>query len=187
MHRIDTPSATSNNLFTDGSPTGGVPATVVDSSWLNDLQENIVAVITAAGVPLTKGRSSDLLDAIRGLAGEGLFNGGSAASDYLMIPFRDRSSGTRKSLIVQWGATPVLGPGIVTRVTFPIAFPEKIVYTPKFSEASQLPTATNLWQVAGVSLSGFDAATVGRISYNNGSPQLTMPVDGSMNWFALGF
>lgn len=65
MHRIDVPSATPDHLFTEGSPTGGVPATVVSDDWLNDVQENICNVIEQAGLPLTKGRKQDLTDAIR--------------------------------------------------------------------------------------------------------------------------
>lgn len=66
MHRIDVPSATVDHLFTEGSPTAGVPATQVSASWMNDVQENIMAVLSAAGVTPTKGRAADLLDAIVG-------------------------------------------------------------------------------------------------------------------------
>lgn len=69
MHRIDVPSATVDHKFTEGSPAGGVPATTVSADWLNDLQENIMAVLTAGGVPGTKGRAADLLDALRGISG----------------------------------------------------------------------------------------------------------------------
>lgn len=65
MHRIDGPGATVDNKFTDGDPVGGVPATVVTDDWLNDVQENVMAVLGAAPVTPTKGRADDLLDAIR--------------------------------------------------------------------------------------------------------------------------
>lgn len=64
MHRIDVPSATPDGLFTEGSPTGGIPATTVSGDWLNDLQENIMDVLTAGGVTATKGRAADLAEAI---------------------------------------------------------------------------------------------------------------------------
>lgn len=67
MHRIDVPSATADNKFTDGSPSGGIPATSVPAVWLNDLQENIMAVLAAAGIAGTKGDSQDLLDAINAI------------------------------------------------------------------------------------------------------------------------
>lgn len=67
MHRIDGPGATVDNKFTDGDPVGGVQATMVTDDWLNDVQENIMAVLVAAGVAPTKGRAADLLDSIKKL------------------------------------------------------------------------------------------------------------------------
>lgn len=69
MHRIDTPSATTDNRFTEGSPTGGVPATTVAADWLNDLQENVCRVIEAAGIVLDKGNHDQLKQAIESLGG----------------------------------------------------------------------------------------------------------------------
>lgn len=66
MHRIDGAGATVDNKFTDGDPVGGVQATVVTDDWLNDVQENILAVLSAAGVTPTKGRANDLLDSMKG-------------------------------------------------------------------------------------------------------------------------
>lgn len=70
MHRIDTPSATAEHTFTEGSPTGGVPATVVSDDWLNDLQENVCRAVEAAGITLSKGDYNQLLNAIRYLGGQ---------------------------------------------------------------------------------------------------------------------
>jgi len=75
MHRIDGAGATVDNKFTDGDPVGGVQATVVTAAWLNDFQENIMAVLAAAGVSPTKGRAADLLDAIRTYSGGGIVGG----------------------------------------------------------------------------------------------------------------
>lgn len=69
MHRIDGPGATSGGLFTEGSPAGGVPATVVTDDWMNDVQENLIALLTAAGITPTKGRAADVMDSIRTLTG----------------------------------------------------------------------------------------------------------------------
>lgn len=68
MHRIDGPGATVNHLFTDGDPVSGTQATIVTDDWLNDLQENVISVLIAAGVTPVKGRSSDLLDSLRKLS-----------------------------------------------------------------------------------------------------------------------
>lgn len=65
MHRIDGPGATVDNKFTDGDPVGGIQATVVTDEWLNDVQENIMAVLAAASVSPVKGQIDQLLLAIR--------------------------------------------------------------------------------------------------------------------------
>lgn len=67
MHRIDGPTAAPGGLWTEGDPIGGVPATIVSDDYMNDLQENVMAVLTAAGVSPTKGRAADLLDSIKAL------------------------------------------------------------------------------------------------------------------------
>lgn len=118
MHRIDVPSATVDNKFTEGSPSGGVAATVLSADWLNDLQENLAAVVEAAGVALTKGRALDLLDAIKVLIAA-VPTGAVAASNGLYpLP---------GGFILQWGA--VTGPGSPVNnrwegnLTFPVSMP----------------------------------------------------------------
>lgn len=82
MHRIDVPSATPDHLFTEGSPTGGVPATIVPADWLNDLQENVCQAILSSGLPLTKGRALDLFDAITAVATGGVQTNMAALNGY---------------------------------------------------------------------------------------------------------
>lgn len=72
MHRIDAPGATQENLFTEGNPTLGIPATQVSDDWLNDVQENIAEVIEAAGIVLDKGNYAQLTSAILALIMEAL-------------------------------------------------------------------------------------------------------------------
>lgn len=69
MHRIDGPGATVDNKFTDGDPVGGVQSTVVLAGWLNDVQETIISVLTAASITPIKGDYSQLLEAIRSVSG----------------------------------------------------------------------------------------------------------------------
>lgn len=64
MHRIDGAGATVDNKFTQGNPGAGTPATVVTADWLNDVQENIFAVLVAGSITATKNRAADLKDAI---------------------------------------------------------------------------------------------------------------------------
>ncbi|WP_339500227.1 hypothetical protein [Pseudomonas silesiensis] len=68
MHRIDVPSATVDHLFTEGSPTAGVPATIVTADWMNDVQEEVMSVLEAAGIAPVKGTQDQLLKAIRAIS-----------------------------------------------------------------------------------------------------------------------
>ena len=65
MHRIDGPGATVDNKFTDGDPVGGVQATLVTDDWLNDMQEEVMSVLAAAGITPVKGTQNQLLGAIK--------------------------------------------------------------------------------------------------------------------------
>ena len=64
MHRIDTSTATPDNKFTEGDPTVPVAATTVSAEWLNAVQEELVAVITGAGLELKKSDNGQLWQAI---------------------------------------------------------------------------------------------------------------------------
>jgi len=67
MHRIDGPGAAAGNLFTEGNPALGVPATTVTDDWANDVQEELVNVISDQGIALAKGTQDQLLTAIKSL------------------------------------------------------------------------------------------------------------------------
>lgn len=70
MHRIDTADNV-NNRFADGNPLTGQEATICDAAWLNGVQENIAAVIEAAGLSLIKGNDLQLYQAILALIAGG--------------------------------------------------------------------------------------------------------------------
>lgn len=71
MHRIDAPGATVANLFTEGNPALGVPATEVSDDWANDVQEELTTVIEGQGIALVKGQQDQLQSAIFDMIGEG--------------------------------------------------------------------------------------------------------------------
>ena len=64
MHRIDSSTATPDNKFTEGDPTIPVAATTVTADWLNAVQEELIAVILAAGLTLAKSDNAQLSAAI---------------------------------------------------------------------------------------------------------------------------
>lgn len=63
MHRIDG-AGHIGNMFTEGDPLTGTPATVVTDDWLNEMQEEIMSVLTAAGITASKGTVNQLLAAV---------------------------------------------------------------------------------------------------------------------------
>lgn len=67
MHRIDHATAAPGNQFTEGNPATATPATKVTDDWLNDVQENVCAVVEAAGIALVKGTTTQLRDAIQSM------------------------------------------------------------------------------------------------------------------------
>ncbi len=64
MHAIDGPGSIAGK-FTAGNPAIGQDATAVTADWLNDIQENVLAVLVEGKVEPAKGRSADLLDALK--------------------------------------------------------------------------------------------------------------------------
>lgn len=64
MQRIQDATATADNLFTEGNPTSGIPATVVSADWLNGIQEELIAVIESAGLEPDSADLTQLLQAL---------------------------------------------------------------------------------------------------------------------------
>ncbi len=117
MHRIDGPGATAQNTFTEGSPTGGVPATVVTDDWLNDVQENIAKAIENAGITLAKGNYQQLTQAISALALLALPKRSFLQNDFIRVP--NISGG----LILQFGLVQNIAPASFVDVPLPTTFP----------------------------------------------------------------
>lgn len=80
MHRTDG----DNNLA--GAFTDGPPGTAVEEDWLNAVQEEIIGVITAAGITLSKSDQTQLLTALStlGLENNATHNYGAAAADWTL-------------------------------------------------------------------------------------------------------
>lgn len=68
MHRIDGPGATVDNKFTEGNPATATPATTVTDDWLNDVQEELISILAAAGITPVKGTQNQVLAAILAVA-----------------------------------------------------------------------------------------------------------------------
>lgn len=125
MHRIDGPGATVDHKFTDGDPVGGVQATIVTDDWLNDVQEELISVLTDGGIAPVKGTQDQLLKAIKAI-GRSPATLGTAGE--LKIPVV--VGGVSRTFILKWGQAS----GASTySITFPSAFPTACLWAGGFS------------------------------------------------------
>jgi hypothetical protein len=80
MQRIDGPTAVTvlaapaavsgtPGYFSNGDPSAEIPPTIVDADFLNNLQEEVIAVIVGAGIVPSKASHTQLRDAINTIAG----------------------------------------------------------------------------------------------------------------------
>lgn len=194
MHRIDVPSATVDHKFTEGSPAGGVPATTVSADWLNDLQENIMAVLAAAGIAPVKGLATQLRDSIQqitlALASQAEVNAGTvtnkAVSPKTLANGSTYSLGTNGyiilptwlgSLCIQWGSTPSIPAAGNQTISFPVAFQNNVF-------AAYLTYANSASDVAGGS------TYIGQVR-SLLSTQVVVrnlgPLPAQYYWLAIGF
>lgn len=126
--------------FTDGNPGAGVPASRDPASWANLVTDELLGVLTAAGITPDDEDNTQLLASLvalglraastvrtgvvqladsatiqtgtdvamaptaASLVGGLLGAGGTGANDYVAIPFRDKTTGGRRNLILQWGS-----------------------------------------------------------------------------------
>lgn len=77
MFQIDDPSAASvqptaeaagtPGWFTEGNPGSGIPATLVRGSWLNNIQAELMSILSAVGIAGSKGAQNQVLSAIKAL------------------------------------------------------------------------------------------------------------------------
>lgn len=125
------PGGGTPGYFALPNPGGGVPATVPGYEWFNSIQEEICAVIAAAGIALDIANTGQLLAALRTtgvfatqatndsstkVATTAFVNPGSVLNvdGYVKLPC---------GLIVQWGLTASIASGANGNVTLPITYP----------------------------------------------------------------
>jgi hypothetical protein len=71
MQKIGDITSTANSVgeFTDGNPGAGADATLLKSGWFNTIQRELVALVVGAGIMLNKDDDSQVLKAVKVLAG----------------------------------------------------------------------------------------------------------------------
>lgn len=69
-------SSFSPGYFQDGEPSVGAPGTVVPADWLNSVQEEILGVVEAAEITPERGNNGQLLEALRRLMVQSIYQVG---------------------------------------------------------------------------------------------------------------
>src|SRR5215470_20705 len=65
---LPTPAVTVNpGYFTDGNPATSTPATIVQADWANGITEELLSILTAAGITPDKTNNGQVLAAIQSL------------------------------------------------------------------------------------------------------------------------
>ncbi len=159
---------------TNGNPTAGVQASIFDADTYNIIQEEIAAVIEAAGLTLdpTGTNITQLLVALRGMfGGVGLL----ATNGYMRLP---------GGVVMQWGnATSTSG---TTGILFPTAFPttcRSVNITEMNAGGWQFPPNPTIYGVSLADQYGFQAAAVRIVQ--GGEPQYQSGL--AFNWMAIGY
>lgn len=170
--------------FTDGDPLLGVPASRDPSSWANGVTDEILNVITTAGLTPDEENNTQLLDALVAMgvrasstSQTGVVELATSAevqtgtdtvravtpSGLASFAKSFSSQGYAKlpgGLIIQWGqATATSNPG--TAVTFPIAFPTAALCVAGSDYVSTVSSPLNTQAACNLTASGFTMLSTG--------------------------
>jgi hypothetical protein len=83
MHRIDVNDVAGE--FTEGDLDVGTPPTKITANWLNDVQENLVDLITGAGISLVKGSYTQARSAVNALIATAITAHKAAANTWSLL------------------------------------------------------------------------------------------------------
>lgn len=182
MFRIDTPTAAlalpapaaagTPGYFTGGNPGTGVPPTTISPDWLNEVQEELAAVIAAASIALAKGTNNQLLTALQALFVSSANAGGSfGSSGYIKVP----GGG-----IIQWGQIGSYSSESGLTASLPIAFPN--AGRAAFAVVNNATGSISFDQ--GAQAQSLSTTTIGIFMQIYGGGTSTFPC--SATWFAIG-
>lgn len=149
--------------FSDGDPAQGIPASLDPAQWANQVTDELLAVIAAAGLTPSEVDSTQLLQALpAALASRPEMARSLAASGYQKLP---------GGLIIQWGLASTNGP---TSVTFPIAFPNAVTRVIAAPGQGNVTVGIGAGTTTGVNIATYAAPTGANAASNT-------------NWIAIGY
>lgn len=180
MFRIDTATAAgalpapaaagAPGYFTGGDPVHGVAPTTISPDWLNGIQEELIAILAAAGIAEAKGTNNQVLLALQALFVSSAGLGQSLTSNgYAKLP---------GGLIIQWGTGSQSGGSGSQAITFPIAFPNACLMGLASNSAGGAPTAFHGTGTITPTAMTIYSATSSGVAAGSGT---------AFRWIAVGF
>ena len=159
--RPQRPAAGNPGWFQPGNPATAAPGTRVRFYWLNTIQAEALAILSAAGLSPDPNNDGQLVAAIAILIGRaaGFTNGSNINGHYRIAP---------DGQIEQWGiyAQPTDGSGFNNiRVTFPIPFPSGVAPTGIHVTTANTTATSNGGSFSGQSATGMNIALNAALSF----------------------
>ncbi len=109
------------------APPGTNTTQLANTAFVQAAIAAISAFTKASAAEILLGTNDDKYVTPAGLLAGLLGAGGIGASDYITIPFRDRTNGSRRNFIIQWGQTANITSDNLVTVTLPITFPNACI------------------------------------------------------------
>lgn len=164
---------TGQNPTTDGSNTYWRVA-FADASGI--ASESVAGIVRLANnTEVTAGTDATKAVSPARLLNTFLGAGGVSGSDYIKVPYRDRTSGVRRELIIQWGTIPPINAGAGATITFPLTFPTTV-----FSINGQFGGSTFAATPASCMSNANSTSSVTFYNWGTGNSQLGA-------WLAMGY
>lgn len=172
---LPTPEAAGTpGYFTEGNPTAGTPATNVRASFLNMLQEELMSLLSAAGLTPSKTTYTQVRDAIKAIA-ISQFTQNLTSPGYVKFP---------NGLILQWGQSANVASSTTT-TTFPIAFPNACLNV----TGCGYQVAFGVQAYIVLNGKGLSSFSWGAFAANSGGAPANSATSNQVQnyWFAIGF
>jgi hypothetical protein len=168
MFRIDDPTAAASlpapeaagteAYWTEGNPGTGVPATLMRASFFNMVQEELRAIVIAAGLTPSKTNYSQILTALQTIWGPGRAGHVYGGNDWIPLG---------GGMIFQWAQVTSSASADATW-TFPVAFPANVfgafgTYTHGAGSGSVV-VSSGIPALSGIGFGAYNSTTAARVA-----------------------
>lgn len=164
--------------FADANPTTGAPGSWISAAWANSLMDELLGVISGAGLTPSEADNDQTLKAVKALI-VAAFTGSNqslASVGYQKLP---------GGLILQFGSSSSIS-GAATSVVFPVAFPSRMVVRGAF--LNDTGGAAGHWCTVASVGGGGSGDELWRMSVSSWQASQTRAPNGlTFWWIALGY